>query len=292
VAGASGKDSLAGFTYQAPPPPPTYQLNSFSPASATTGTKVTITGTHLTGAITVSFGGTDAASFTVVSDTAIIAFVGAGASGQVKVTSLSWQDSLSGFSFIQDTAQAPPPAQPDPFQLLQFAGTLSGGKPVLQWSARNDRSIAWYLVERSTDSTEFNVLDSIKPTAKDAGTHSYTFTDPSPLAGRNFYRLQMVDSFASFSYSSTIVLQLTDKNVQMSIYPNPVKYGFTIAELPATGRPSRFQLTDMSGKTIKIQQVGENVPETRVDLSGVIRGTYKLIWSDGVNYSYQTILVL
>ena len=210
----------------------------------------------------------------------------------MKVTSSSWQDSLAGFSFIQDTVVTPPPVQA-PFQLLQFSVALSGNQALLKWSALNEKSILYYEVERGTDSTEFNVLTRISPNVKDAGTHNYAFTDTLPLPGISYYRIRMVDTSNSFTYSHTIALQIAVKiAVRLAMYPNPVKYGFTYVALPATGRPSRFEALDMSGKVIKTQNVSANTIQVRVDLSGVIRGTYKLIWSDGVNYSWQTIVVL
>lgn len=81
-------------------PAPT--IASITPTSATTGSTVTITGTNLTGATTVSFGGTAAASFAVVSATSITAVVGAGASGNVSVTTPGGTATLAGFTFNAD----------------------------------------------------------------------------------------------------------------------------------------------------------------------------------------------
>jgi len=61
-------------------------VTSFSPSVITMRTMVTITGTNFTGTTSVSFGGTNATSFNVISATQIVATVGAGASGAVKVT--------------------------------------------------------------------------------------------------------------------------------------------------------------------------------------------------------------
>ena len=76
-------------------PPPT--ITSFTPASACTGTTVTITGTNFTGATIVSFGGTAATSFSVVSTTSITAVVGGGTSGSVGVTTPGGTATLAGF---------------------------------------------------------------------------------------------------------------------------------------------------------------------------------------------------
>jgi hypothetical protein len=106
-AGASGTVSvtgvggcvatLAGFTYLTVPLP---TITSFTPASAgPCSTTVTITGTNFTGATAVSFGGTPAASFTVNSATSITAVVGAGASGNVSVTTPNGAGTLAGFTY-------------------------------------------------------------------------------------------------------------------------------------------------------------------------------------------------
>lgn len=74
-------------------------LNSFSPTAGTNGTTVTIRGTNLTGTSIVRFGGTNANSFVVQSDTVITAVVGNGSSGYVFVNNNNIQDSLGYFYF-------------------------------------------------------------------------------------------------------------------------------------------------------------------------------------------------
>lgn len=75
-------------------------IASFTPASAITGATVTITGTNLNGANKVSFGGVDAASFTVKSSTSITAVVGAGASGVISVATPVATGTAAGFTFL------------------------------------------------------------------------------------------------------------------------------------------------------------------------------------------------
>ncbi|MBK6265046.1 BspA family leucine-rich repeat surface protein [Marivirga sp. S37H4] len=95
VSTPGGTATLAGFTFV---PAPT--VTSFSPSSAAQGETVTIIGTDFINASLVSFGGTDAASFNVISDTEITAMVGSGASGDVLVTTLGGTTVLTGFTFI------------------------------------------------------------------------------------------------------------------------------------------------------------------------------------------------
>ncbi|MBE7172844.1 MAG: IPT/TIG domain-containing protein [Williamsia sp.] len=75
-------------------------VSSFTPTSAATGTTVTISGSNFTNATVVSFGGTPASSFTVVSSTQITAVVDGGSSGNVSVTTSEGTGSKSGFNYL------------------------------------------------------------------------------------------------------------------------------------------------------------------------------------------------
>ncbi len=84
-------------------------ITSFTPTSGGTGTVVTITGTGFTGvsgAASVRFGATNAASYTVNSDTQITATVAAGSTGQVRIIAPGG----TVFSATNFTYTTPPPA--------------------------------------------------------------------------------------------------------------------------------------------------------------------------------------
>jgi glucose/arabinose dehydrogenase len=100
VTGPGGTGTSAGsFTVVASP-----VVTKFSPASGGPGKKVTIQGVHLGGATAVTFGGTEAASFTVKSDKKISAIVAVGSTtGPIAVTTPGGTATSSG-SFV-----VPPP---------------------------------------------------------------------------------------------------------------------------------------------------------------------------------------
>ena len=74
-------------------------ITSFTPSSQVNGQSVIISGANFTGTTSVTFGGVQAASFTVVSSTAIIATVGNGASGNVTVTTPGGTATMTGFTY-------------------------------------------------------------------------------------------------------------------------------------------------------------------------------------------------
>ena len=75
----------------------TPQITSFSPASGPVGTVVTITGVSLTQTTTVTFGGVKATSFTVNSDTQVMATVPTGAkTGHIAITTAGGSATSTG----------------------------------------------------------------------------------------------------------------------------------------------------------------------------------------------------
>ena len=75
-------------------------IQSFSPNMASTGTAITISGSGFLGTTSVSFGTSLAQSFTVISDTEIVAIVSGGASGDISISTPTGKASLGGFVFL------------------------------------------------------------------------------------------------------------------------------------------------------------------------------------------------
>lgn len=101
---AGGTAALSGFTYSPPPLPPT--IASFSPLTGTTGSVITVKGTNFTGTTAVKFGGTAAASFSVLSSTTLTAVVAAGSSGGISITNAGGTVGLSGFTYSPPSTAA------------------------------------------------------------------------------------------------------------------------------------------------------------------------------------------
>ncbi len=97
---AYNKSGSSTATFSISISPGTPSISSFNPTNAGTGTSITILGTGFTGTTAVNFGGISAQSFTVLSDTVIIAKVGSGATGAVSLTTRGSAPSLNGFNYI------------------------------------------------------------------------------------------------------------------------------------------------------------------------------------------------
>lgn len=285
----NGNDSVSGFTYIAAAPPQPPMLNSFTPQSGATGAKITIAGQHFSSVTSVSFGDVPASSFQIVSDSVIVAIVGNGASGEVTIANANTNtaDSLPNFLFLYDSTKTSPSGT---FQLVTFTATLTSNQPFLQWTTVNDAGISYYVVERGVDGNNFTTIGTVKSQAAAGLGATYNYIDSFPKPGVNYYRIKAQDTTAAYSYSTIQAVQLL--SMTMPVYPNPVKYGFFLVDLPSITKPSIFRLSNTWGMVVQTISVPAGVAQFRINVPGLLPGTYRLYWSDGDKIAYQTILVL
>jgi predicted aspartyl protease len=106
ITSPGGVASLTGFTYltNAVTVP---VITSFAPASAVSGTTVTIKGRNFTGTTSVSLGGVRARSFVVDSATQVRAVVDTGATGMISLTTPNGTATATGFTYINPQPTLP-----------------------------------------------------------------------------------------------------------------------------------------------------------------------------------------
>lgn len=282
VSGPLGMDSLAGFVYEDTSTAPVVHtvLYSFTPDSGSLGTTVQIHGAGFSTVNTVSFGRVPAQSFSILSDSVIDAVVGNGASGLVFVAGPHGLDSLPGFRFVQ----GPKPA----FQLVTLTTHANGSYPLVEWQTLYDESIAAYEVDHALDSTHFSPAGVVSSQRKDTGV--YTFTDSIARTGMNFYRLKFIGVNGGVDSSYIVLIEVPGATPTLSGFPNPA-VGSLVVPVPQSTNTAKITVTDMSGNVVRTIIVPPNAGPVRVDLHGLNKGVYKIVWSNGANSAYQTVLV-
>jgi hypothetical protein len=287
ITAPGGTDSLAGFIYIPPAVVPTPVLIAFSPASAGSGDTVLITGRELDSIRTLSFGGVPAQSFTAISDTVLLAVIGSGATGDIVGGYDGGADTLAGFSWVAPTP--PPPPVVPVFALLSFTGAPQNGNVLLRWQTADDSSISYYVVQYSSDSVNFDGLGSVK--AKDVDSATYSFTDPAHSTDVNYYRLKIEDTAGGVTFSPIVTVGMGGVPEMLTVFPNPADDVFTAIVPPTTGH-SMFELVDMAGNIVVNVPVNTGVAQVTIYVRTLNRGVYKLIWSDGVNRAFRSLLII
>ena len=134
-----------------------------------------------------------------------------------------------------------------PLQLLEFKGKAIGSVNHLSWKTVNEILVKQFEIQRSPDAISFKPIGTLN-SINLSGTNNYVFDDGFPLAGKNYYRLRMIDMDANFTYSNVIVTHITDaadliNSVKNQVELDAARFGWTyIYQLGngATDTPIKF----------------------------------------------------
>lgn len=139
-----------------------------------------------------------------------------------------------------------------PVNIIAFAGVNEGGKNILSWKAANGTGLNRFVVERSTDGSNFSEAGTVTW----RGDGNYTFTDITNISPLCWYRLRLIDRDNSVRYSNTIVLRkssngATDFKVTRNEGTISVMYA-------AVDKISYITVTDISGRSLYRSRISGN----------------------------------
>jgi hypothetical protein len=157
-----------------------------------------------------------------------------------------------------------------PVSFTNFTGTeQNNGTNLLNWSIPAQPGGKGFVIEQSTDALNWKQVGFVQCNA--FSNTSYSYTDLHPVAGNNFYRLELVNLDGSYVYSKT--LELTVKNTdKISVWPNPVtdKLNIHLANNTAHGA---FAITyDGAGRAINKTNLQQGI--NTINMQAFPAGSY------------------
>lgn len=233
-----------------------------------------VAGANLTQSVTnASFGGT-IVTFTVSANSNFVgidkfrvevagAFTISGAIGVDNVNAINFRSSTLPVSLVSYNALPQPSAS-----------------VLLSWRTASETGNSHFNIERSADGANYNNIGRVKGRGSFAGTTDYSFTDATPLPGKNYYRLQQVDADGKALYLG-VRTATVNKPGLLKVYANPARGNdFTIrTELPP-GTALSYILINASGKTVLSGRITQ--PVQTIHAAALARGIYVLKLSNGL----------
>jgi hypothetical protein len=148
-----------------------------------------------------------------------------------------------------------------PTTLLTFHGQLqNNGLANLQWTTTDEVPGLQFAVERSDDGLHYATIGSQPGTAVPGNGASYQFTDPTPVAAKSYYRIQMTSNTIS-QYSGLVLLSNTSISFNIQSVQNPFIDQINILmTAPSTGTAT-ITLIDLYGRSLRrmIQPVNQGL---------------------------------
>lgn len=168
---------------------------------------------------------------------------------------------------------------PLPVTLLQWDAKLQSGPSIgLRWKVSLEQGLSHYEIMRSKNGISFEAIGKVQ--AKGLATNqTYSWVDKSPLLGRSFYRLRMVDKDGSFSASDVRSLMIEAGFTMLGLGENPVKDGLLVRFYAPKPNTVELIITNSIGQNLvrKKNAVQEGYYQERIAVSHLAPGTYYLV---------------
>lgn len=162
-----------------------------------------------------------------------------------------------------------------PVKLRDYNATLQNtGVVKLQWLTATETDNKEFIISRSVDGQQFNVVGKVASFGNTTTGNKYVFYDKNPVNGVNYYRLEQQDFNGDLAGLGERVVNVSLTDQKIEIYPNPTQDIVNVAFV--AGLYHQIQLIDMNGKILKQISLSSSTTQTAISLNNLASGTYLL----------------
>jgi hypothetical protein len=136
-----------------------------------------------------------------------------------------------------------------PVVLDHFNAAFVENQVVLDWATLVEINSDHFAVERSDDGSHWQTLGTIAAAGNSETKVNYSFTDPSPFSGANYYRLQMVDKDGKYKYSPVKVVR-GSLIKGFNVFPNPAREFLNVTVSADAPAELTFRIVNTFGQVL------------------------------------------
>jgi trimeric autotransporter adhesin len=142
-----------------------------------------------------------------------------------------------------------------PVYNLSLSGKANGESGKLEWTVNDDAVVTSFEVERSADNLNFENIGTVTAKGNPGNEAVYNYTDlnAASYASTVYYRLKAKQQTGSYLYTNIIKINFAQKDVFVSIFPNPAKNKTTVQIDAKTDETAQLRLVDNTGRTVHLQ---------------------------------------
>lgn len=184
-----------------------------------------------------------------------------------------------------------------PVTLIDFRARITpDNKVALGWATASESLNKGFRIQRQTASNgmggKFEQIGFVGSKAHGGNSQSslyYNFMDQMPIKGTSFYRLVQEDLDGTLTNSEVRLINLSESQSVVLLYPNPSNGSFTVSRTP-NGKKISIVIYDLAGKIVKqVFNIAE--PIYRMDLEQPGMYTVKLTCAETGEQSIQRIVI-
>lgn len=169
-----------------------------------------------------------------------------------------YDGSLSGFTldgtssnFLAPGPVLHGPCAVVPVSLTSFTAVTANQTVKLKWQTASEMNNSGFSVQRSDDgSSHWKQIGFVKGSGTTSTPNTYNFTDQSPNAGVNYYRLDQQDFDGAHAYSPVAVADFSGEKVNLTLYPTVAHDIVTINVSDRGLLNTQIMILDNQGKVV------------------------------------------
>jgi len=163
-----------------------------------------------------------------------------------------------------------------PIELQDFRAKIQEDGILLQWQTLLEENNDYIAVEKSNDGISFMEIGRVKGKGTRFQTVPYTFLDPVPVIGLNYYRLKQVDFDGSTTHHRIISKNWEPEQQKLLIYPTAADSELNLSwSLPLT-QATDIQVLNYSGQVIQRLSLPSGISAWKFQTTNLDRGYYML----------------
>ena len=158
-----------------------------------------------------------------------------------------------------------------PVNWVSFTAAINNKSVTLVWTVSQSVNSKGFYVERSADDKTWDSLTFINDTTGNfEGESTYSFTDPNPAPGNNYYRIKQVDFNNTDNFSDTKLVSLSSSD-KISVWPNPAK-DVVYIQNNDINNGAKMEIYDLFGKMIAANTL--HTGNNSINVSNLSFGAY------------------
>lgn len=203
----------------------------------------------------------------------------------VKYVEFDNMTTFSSFIFVSTTNETALPVR-----LVRFNAVKEGSSTLLTWETSEESENKGFEIQRGEGNSSWQTIGFVNGLTEDGNSNTvqhYNFSDETPLAGKNYYRLKQIDWNGSYQYSRIVVADFATGVAGLVLYPNPVTGGVIILDLPENGTVD-VKIYNLAGVQVKAYNQSGRI----LDVKGLPSGKYvvKTVSNGGRMYEKTFII--
>ncbi len=169
---------------------------------------------------------------------------------------------------------------PLPVSLVSFQAKKAGPEVSLNWKTAQEINNAYFEIERSANAAEWEAVGRIAGKGTTSSAQNYSFTDKTPLAATNYYRLKQVDLDGTATYSAVEQVRFDQELSALTVFPNPGTGLFTLNFSEKPIEPVQLRIFNLNGSLVYQRKINTE-RQYQFSLTNLPAGLYLLEVSDG-----------